>query len=290
MTKRERERKITMFGMIGMSILLIGSLATASYAWFVRYPATVNSNEMTVVAPDDYSYYSYNGNVPWNDSPNGNFEHDFTRITNSNKSSLTSFSDFYPGQSKIYCLYAASRTVGNNLSLVLNSFISNNSTKEGLTQKRYLKDTDTEINVGWAIDITSMASSDGTGYYDSENPTTSWLAITNPSGSLTGDVFNETNVPTSTLNGADTTITLASPLTIFQGTTEQKNWTSAYIFYRVHLSNASTVLYSEYNTTDGTNIPPSTGNRQFYQNETDPRTSNCYAGLTFALSTMTLEF
>ena len=298
MTRRERERKIKMFGMIGMSILVIGSLATASYAWFVHVPATVTSNSLTIVAPDDYSYYGYKGNTDSSFVPNGTFEHDFEHITPSTYSAMTSFTGVYPGQSKVYCILIASKAAGNAVTLKLNKFVSNNSTKQGLSQKRYIKDTSTEINIGWAIDMTSMASQDGTGYYDAEHSSTSWLTTKNAASALTGDKFNPADSVLQSGTVGNTTITLDPesvdpnwrPISVFSSDNGEEDWASIYLFYRVCFSDATSTLYTEYNNVDGINIPPKAGDRNFYRADGVEATSNCYSGLTFELKEMELKF
>ena len=290
MTRREKERKIKMFGMIGMSLLVIASLATATYAWFTKIVATVNTGTMTVVAPDEYSYYAYNGNDPnWDSAPNGTFGHDFVQITNENKASLTSFTDVYPGQSKIYCIEIASKNPEKTISLAINSFISNNSTKQGLAQKRYIEGETTEINIGSAIDITAMASPDGSGYYDNTLHT-GWLVDTNPIGPLAGDVFNPTISKLSEGTQGSPVISLGeNPITIFEEDGSQDEWASLYLFFRVYFSDATTTLYGEINTTDGYNVPKASGPREFVLDPTNG-TSNCYAGLKFQLVNLTLNF
>ena len=290
MTKRERERKIKMFGMIGMSILVISSLATATYAWFTKINVSASTGTLTVIAPDDYSYYSYKGNNDPSHTPTGTFGDDFLKVTNENKEAETNFTGMYPGQSKIYCIEIASKTAGNDVSLVINSLISNNALKQGDTYKRTVSGTTTEINVGWAIDITSMASTDGSGYYEGND--SDWLVVKNASGPLSGDIFNETNFPTSTLNSgshANQIISLGTPVSMFTANATQKAWTSIYIFYRVYFSDATTTLYGEINASGGYNVPVTDGNRVF-QADAEGGTSNCYAGLTFQLKTLTLSF
>ena len=289
MTRREKERKIKMFGMIGMSLLVIASLATATYAWFTKIVATVNTGTMTVEAPDEYSFYSYNGNIDGSFDPTGTFADDFTMVTSSNKAAHTVFTNSkatYPGQSKIYCLYVDSRTKA--VSLKLNRFISNDSAKQGLSQARIDSDTDKRINIGQAIDITSMSSQDGTGYYNSSLET-GWLVGVDPADGLTGDVFDPSIDVLNSGSYASPEIDLgSSPITIYEDTSTQSAWTKIYVFFRVYFSDATSTLYRE-TSVDQYNIPVTTGNRTFVADPTNG-TSNCYAGLKFQLTALTFDF
>ena len=289
MTKREKERKIKMIGLIGMSLLVISSLATATYAWFVQYPATVNTGTMTVLAPNEYSYYSYEGNLDSAHELKGTFAQDFKKITSENIASETSFTGTYPGQSKVYCIHIANRNPENSVTLNLNKFMSNNSHDQGETYRRYIQGSSTEINIGWAIDITSMASQDGSGY-------STWIEA----DSTVGDIFttdptatdDTVNFPNSVLNsnskGSGSVITLASPVTIFSATTQQNNWSSIYVFYRVCFSDDEDTLFVEKNG-DQDNVIKTTGDREFVKDGTNG-TSNCYAGLEFRLVELEMTF
>ena len=289
MTKRERERKIKMFGMIGMSVLVISSLATATYAWFTKINVTASTGIMTIIAPNEYSYYSYEGNTDSAHPLSGTFKDDFKKIDADNIAAETSFTGTYPGQSKVYCIKISTRNPANSVSLVINKFISNNSADQGETYRRYIKNTTTEINMGWAIDITSMASEDGTGY-------STWINA----DSTLGDIFttdptatdNTVNFPNSILNsnskGTGKVITLNSPVSIFEATTEQNAWSSIYVFYRVCFSDGEDTLFTEKNG-DQDNVIKINGNREFVKDGTNG-TSNCYAGLTFRLVELEMTF
>ena len=287
MTRRERERKIKMFGMIGMSILVIGSLATATYAWFVQRHATINTNTMTIVAPDEYSFYSYVGNKDPH-TPTGSFEEDFIEVISTNKEAQTTFSGTYPGQSKIYCIKIASRNPEKPVSLTLDKLISNNVSKEGGTDLRVdANNGKKEINIGQAIDITSMSSEDGTGYYNS-GTNSGWLVDVNEDEPLDGDVFDLSVDKLNEGTHANQTITLSTPLTIYSDTDAQDTWESIYVFFRVCFADDTSTLYREINLNEY-NMPINAAERQFVK-DASTGTSNCYAGLTFQLLQLTLDF
>ena len=289
MTKRERERKIKMFGMIGMSLLTIASLATATYAWFTKIVATVNTGTMTVVAPDEYAFYSYIGNyTDLSHTPVGTFGDDFVEVNSDSKANETVFRGTYPGQSKVYCIKIAHRNPEKPVSLVLNKFISNNTTKEGSGLERVDANNEKkEINVGQAIDITSMSSEDGTGYYDAAHKS-GWLVDTNAAAPLTGDVFDLGVDVLNEGSNPNQIIELDTPLSIYADTDEQDEWESIYLFFRIHFSDDTSTLYKEINL-DEYNMPVTTGQREFVKNPTEGN-SNCYAGLTFQLVKLTLNF
>lgn len=292
MTKRERERKIKMFGMIGMSVLVISSLATATYAWFTKINVSASTGTMTVIAPDEYAFWSYKGNyTDPGHTPSGVFSNDFVEVTSSNKAAQTDFSSTgaYPGQSKIYCIVIADRNPDKPVSLLLNSFISNNTTKQGggLLPRVDANNGKKAINIGQAIDITSFSSEDGTGYYDAVNEE-GWLVDTNDDAPLTGDVFNPSVDTLNSGSYANPLVTPATPITIYADTSAQNAWESEYLFFRVCFADDTSTLYRETNL-DAYNRPVTSGEREFVHDTTNG-TSNCYSGLTFQLVNLTLNF
>lgn len=107
MTRREKERKIKMFGMIGMSIFLIGSLTTASYAWFVsRNKATVQVTNLTIAdVYSDYIIYEYTENNDTHGYRDPLTTYDFSEhFEPLAQDASLSASALYPGQSLTYCL------------------------------------------------------------------------------------------------------------------------------------------------------------------------------------------
>ena len=143
-----------------------------------------------------------------------------------------------------------------------------------------------------------MASQDGTGYYNPEQSATSWLTSKNASSPLTGDKFNPHDDVLQSGTADNQTIVLDPenedpkwhPISVFSSENGEANWTSAYLFYRVCFSDATSTLYTEYNNTDGINVPPKTGDREFYKMEGHEATSNCYSGLKFEIKEMELSF
>ena len=302
-----RKTKLSLIATIAVGLLAISTAGVSTYAWFrsaANATVTAQSTSTTITAskPDEYTFYAFKGNRiydynndgdPDDFTANGTFSHDFHAITSSNASALTDYSTigFYPTKSLIYCLGISGHVSGVDVTLNISSMISNNAIKQTSgAQHRYVTGGTTEINIGWAIDIYTMASQDGSGYFSS------WY---NVAQSDSNDKFRTSNQTGSTLvsqavlnqgSYASQTIDVsASPINLFTANSTQKTWSTIYIFYRILFSNAGNTLYTEQNATDGNDIPKTAGNREFTANSSTG-TSNCYAGLKFQLINLDLSW
>ena len=260
------KRKLSLISGLAVSLFAIVTASVSTFAWFqaeanVTIQTSGSSTTITVTKPDDYTFYAYKGNKEYDyngdsvidstdfNGPTGTFANDFVTITNSNISALTDITGFYPGQSFVYCVSAQNLTAGNPISLMLNKFISNDIRKQSNSSyHRYRYGSNSvDINIGWAIDIYSMASYNGSGY-------TSFLTST----SLT-DKFDYNFNSAWASASADPLYAgtyaspeidkSASPITIYSGTVEATR-TTAYIFYRIYFTNNDKSLYMEVNSSN----------------------------------------
>ena len=301
-----RRARASLIASVVIGLLAVTTAGVSTYAWYqVNSDAVVatqnTSTTITAAKPDEYAFYAYRynasssyGTVTNHGASTSDFETDFTTITSSNVSTLTSLSGLNPGQSMVYCIKVTGATVGNPISLNIHTLISNTAIKQGITynngvsdveQHRYYvtaenQNTGTEINVGWAIDIYSMSSTDGTGY--ESFLTSSGLA----------DKFNYSKSSLGELNNAGTgsapnkIVTLGSDIEIYN---QNAAATTVYVFYRVYYSDAATTFFKEINV-KGYNVEETSDNRRFLYVGDSTGTSNCYGGLKFQLNNMILAF
>lgn len=192
-------------------------------------------------------------------------------------------------------------TSSDNVTLNISKIISNCRTKEvnNPTYKRYVQGGSVEINIGWAIDIYALSSSSSTAYVTNSynSSTKNFLNASNsnnattPSASIIKDHFvyaYDTN--RSTLEAG----TYASPditTNINLINAEAPTNSTMYYFFRVYFSNENSTYYYETNSTGTAVTVPvedSAANRYFVKGTSGA--SNCYAGLTFTLKTMSLTW
>jgi len=293
-----RKTKAKLITTLSIALLSVFTMGVSTFAWF-QAQANVNietestSTTITVAKPDDYSFYAYKGNgndlytnenaevAPDSSSPNSDFE----QIMSGDPAS--SVAGLGPGQSALFCVKLLNKT---NPSLKIKSLISNNTTKQNSAIAKKIAgsgDPGRLINIGWAIDIYTTHTTTGLGYRS---------FLTTPTG---GDKFiysdqNETLYTGYTLSSgsnAEQTITLPDnhEKTIFS-LSDDTEYPTLYVFYMVHFSEAEATRYKELeadnpSAQEATCIPATaktTKKRYFVQS--DSGNSNCYGGLTFALT------
>ena len=161
--------------------------------------------------------------------------------------------------------------------------------------ERYVYNTaNHKLNIGYAIDIFSNTYTPTNGNYPTGYSyfVTSNEGKTSAGSSVGTDLFDYDVGTTSHRTILDSG-TAANPLidlssnkiTFFNNSLTSTN--DFYIIWSVVYSEADEVLYDEVSQSDPTVLmEPAEGNRYFKQN--DDGTSNCYGGLTFALSLFTL--
>ena len=317
---KSKSRKLSLIGTIFVSMLSVCSAGVSTFAWFqaqanVNITTSSTSTTISVAKPDDYTFYYYNGNGNSAYRPNGTFSNDFTAVPGSSieQNNITLWNGIFPTQSMVFAVEIDGLTRStSSVTMQINKFISNNTTKQSngsATYKRYVKGSSSvEINIGWAIDIYSLSSSSSGAYYtniyeySAGIPTKNFLntSNTNASGEDTAtqktitDLFRYSYLSTDTsdsgLNAAGTNNELAQTVTLFNS--ELAASTTMYYFFRVYYSNADSTLFAEKDgDTDDDIIAPvdeSSKNRFFAQS--DEGTSNCYAGLTFALTDISITW
>ena len=276
---------------VALSLLTVASASVATYAWFqatadVTIRAESASTTITVNKPEDYTFFGYNGNVGAH-TPNGTFSNDFTALTTAALvNEYTSFDTMSPGDIKVFAVGAKA---ASSISLVLNSFVSNNATKQnildtaGNLQKRFVYGQSYEVNVGYAMDIfvstyTPANNAAPTGYIS---------FLTSTSGT---DKFNysiETAAHRTLLDSGSYAAPTISQDIPFYNNGSLTSTNDIYIMWSVVFSDANTVHYKEVNSA-GQDIKekPLTGDRHFAQSDTG--SSNCFGGLDFALTAFTL--
>ena len=291
---KSKGRKLSLIGTIFVSMLSVCSAGVSTFAWFqaqanVNITTTSTSTTISVAKPDEYSFYAYKYNALDTYGTTNNFASDFTEITSSTASTLTSTVGMNPGQSMVFCLKVTAATIGRPITLKINELISNTAQKQGFTYRRTVTSGSTiDINVGWAIDIYSMHSTDGTGYtgfltYNKETSSPNTLTDyfdygQNSLGELNSD---------GTGSSPNKIIDLVTGITIFN---QNATATTEYVFYRVYFSNLATTFYRETNSTEGDNVEVLDDNREFTYAGDNTGTSNCYGGLKFQIINMELNY
>ena len=289
--KSKTVRRLSLLSTIGVSLLAVFSASICTFAWFqanasVTVQAESSSTTITVSRPDDFTYWAYNGNGDDSYSPASpeNFATDFTQI--SSGSSATSLTGLGPGQKMLFAVQFSDVT---SMTFAIKSIVSNNSSKQSLALPRKVAGSGTPgtlINIGWAIDIYTADSTNGTGY-------------TTILGASSGDKFNVSadsdannwavnttaNATGITYNSTTKTITYATPKNIFTKVDATVRATY-YVFYMVKFSNSNTTYYQELKTDsvsgEELEFPNSNASARYFKKNTSGN-SNCYAGLNFAI-------
>ena len=288
MTKRERERKIKMFGMIGMSVLVISSLATATYAWFTKVNVTASTGTMIVstVEQTTWNFYAYNGNgsdgkyVMQND-----FELDFTLIDDTDEdpdndsSVLADVGELFAGDSVLFAIEVTGVTADTTYSvgLDLTEVLSTTWNNKHPTERRYAKHNsykDIEVNIGWAMNIYTIGSPSNAAYQSDSNYSTDKFSYSIANGSNIASLVS------------------SNPVSLISESALETTSTSIFLFYKIHFDDvgSGTLFTEKTNNSYTDDVPyPQTGaaTRYFLQDENG--NSNCFAGLDFKLKTLSLS-
>ena len=291
---KSKSRKLSLIGTIFVSMLSVCSAGVSTFAWFqaqanVNITTSSTSTTISVAKPDEYSFYAYNYNASSDYGTFSNFASDFTEITSSTASTLTSTTGMNPGQSMVFCLKVTAANVGSPINLKIKQLISNTAQKQGLSYTRTvtISSTSIDINVGWAIDIYTMSSLDGSGYGDflTKNQSSATSPLTDQFD------FNYNNLGELNYAGVGDTpnkiVTLSSDITVFN---ENATATTEYIFYRIYFSNLESTYFKETNFSEGDNVEVLDSDRVFTYAGNNTGTSNCYGGLKFQLINMELNY
>lgn len=288
--KSSGKRKLSLMWTIISSIAMVGTASVATFAWFQASAAAEvhtasTSTTITTSKPDDYEFYYYNKNkLDTYNSPNGTYANDFELVTSSNISTVTNMDGMYPGQKLTFCVKLSGKTVdADSVQLKITHITSNTTVQESIAQRRVIRTgsyANMDINIGWAMNIYSTVL----GTNNSTVPAYSTF-ITSPSG----DKFTHSPSNNSTyLAGSKSgnIIELTTPISVVSSTTATHS--NMYLMYTIEFSNANTTYYKEVNSS-GTDlpVPPDSGTRYFDSNTSG--TSNCYAGLSFQLNTLSLD-
>ncbi len=174
------KRKMSLMATLGVSLFAVVAASVSTYAWYqatasATITASPSSTTITVSKPKDYTFYAYKGNSASSWSNKGRaFADDFERIDGTNEDTYTRYTGLTgqggkinPGDIKTFAIGMAGRTAGN-ITFKLTSVTSNTIGKEkkNASYHRYIQSTSTDINIGWAMNIYSKISSDGSGYAD----------------------------------------------------------------------------------------------------------------------------
>lgn len=273
---------------VGLTAILTSAVST--FAWYTsNAQATVNvvtnSTIITTNKPDDYVFYSYNGNRSSSFVKNGTFSHDFTAITSSSILDLeTDLSGIYPGKALTFAIEISNPS---SVSLSVTKIKSNDSVKQGLAQRRKVANQSYNVNVGWAMDVYAQGFTGAAG-----NAATGYSTYLDDPSSGNTDKFNYSATNNRSVleaaGDANHVITLGSPLSLF--TNGSVSAAYYYIFYTVLFSNDADTFYQEVASDSGSaaaiEIPPASGPRYFKKATTG--NSNCYGSLDFALSELKL--
>lgn len=304
------KRKLSLVMSIIIGLTATTTAAVSTYAWFqaeaqVQIQAVGDSTTITVAKPDDYAFYAYKGNKNLSHSLDGStWNSDWDTITSSNASNYTSFSSMSPGQTYYFAL-EMSTTIGDTVSLSIKELVSNTivDQKGSNSFHRYVTKTsnwDTDVNIGWAINIYAYATTAKSGYSS---------FITNPSTTnVGGDKFtyatSNTAVTTNSsyvshgstdyLYGSTDSLTKVitlnenNALSIYSASASA---TTTVLYYAVQFDNS--VLYKEV-TTGSSEIyiidDSQVGANIRYFSSDQNGNSNCFAGLSFQLVNLKLDF
>ena len=287
-----RKAKASLITSVIIGLLAISTAGVSTYAWF-RAAANINigpvtsTTNITTTKPDDFSFWAYRGNGVDGYTPCSpeKFEYsggsgDFEQITSgSPKTSLTGLG---PGQQMLFAVKFSNVT---SLTFDIKSIISNDSSKQGITTRKVAGSGNpgTLINIGWAIDIFSTESLDGTGY-------TTFLSSPGTDKFQVSAASN--NGWVSPTGDANHVITYAS--NAYKNIFTKANATlraTYYVFYMVKFSDDTDTYYKEVSSDSGSastlEFPtPGASARWFVKDNNSSDTdgnSNCYAGLDFAI-------
>ena len=318
---KSKSRKLSLIGTIFVSMLSVCSAGVSTFAWFqaqanVNITTSSTSTTISVAKPDEYTFYYFNGNGKSNYNALGSFNNDFTAVPSSSiENEITLWNGIYPTQSMVFAVVIenldTSVSSANTVTMQINKFISNNTTKEtNASHKRYVRQSNyVEINIGWAIDIYSLSSSSSNAYYQNiyeySNglPTKNFLntSNSNSNGSSTGSnktITDHFNYFYSSDDERDTGLNdtgnenkeLTQTVTIFDNETAIAS--TMYYFFRVYYSNADIILFAEKDgdTDDDIIAPVDESSEDRYFAQSSSGTSNCYAGLTFALTDISITW
>lgn len=267
-----------------IGLLAITTAGVSTYAWFqANANATVaaqsTSTTITAAKPDDFTFWAYkgNGNDSYTPATPENFSTDFEQI--SSGSSKTSLTGMGPGQKMLFAVGFDDVT---SLTLDVKSIISNNSSKQNITKRKVAGSSpDKLINIGWAMNIYSAESLDGTGYKSfMSSPGTDKFQVSADSDTSSWNVASGSY--------ANPTITYAS--NAYKNIFTKANATQRatyYVFYMIEYSDNSGTWYKEVSSDSAgaseLEFPiPGASARWFVKNASG--NSNCYAGLDFAIT------
>lgn len=297
--KSSGKRKLSLMWTIISSLAMVGTASVATFAWFQASAAASvqtasTSTTITVNKPNEHAFYAYKGNRDPSHSLTNTFSTDFTTITSSNAAEETDLSSlsngFYPGRSFVFAVSVSELSEGDPVALKTVRITSNNTTKQGISQSRQVRTGSIPINIGFAVNIHSMATDTNSGYgaFTTNDPSTSAYKTAYP------DKFDYSDAAPGTLNSAGSAVApaFALSLTLYTGSISS-GYTEKYIFYRVVFSNENATLYKEVNSSGvEQKTAPESGPRYFDKytsGSTAGYTSNCYAGLGFALNELELD-
>lgn len=299
--RSKAKMKLSLLASMGVSLLAVASASISTFAWFqaqadVTITASGASTTITVTKPDDYSFFAYKGNKLSSWTPNNTFENDFIEITSAEiLAQQTDLSGIYPGQKFTYAVKIENKTSAN---LKITKIKSNDTSMESISRARVVwQQTSTYINIGWAMNIYSTSVAATTPSYAQYSG-----FVSNPA-SGNEDMFKYDEFDTTQdedenyiyrrayyLEGTTSSnvVALKRPISIFSSSSLSG---TTYIFYSVVFSNEDTTYFKEMDGGSGTaeeiDIPKPTGTRYF--KKVTYGNSNCYSGLTFALTELKLE-
>lgn len=315
-----RKTKLNLIAALAVGLLAVSTAGVSTYAWFqaqsqVQIDTTESYTNITVNKPEsDFEYYAYRGNrtpshkcgeTDVDGDKSYTFSDDFISLTSSNVASETNLESlgFYPGKSFTFALKISSLTASTStIAFATSKVISNNATKQSLSHERYVKNTTKKVNVGWAINLhaylvnASTASPSGVSGYTtfvSSNPEDASYLSSYPDKFRFDDSSTGTYAYTLLDNPGDSNKIFSLSLPLVNTTTAAAS--SAYIFYRVVFSKVDSSLYKEVNDAGAYQIEPVTTADRLFVRYSDgdsenksKYTSNCYAGLSFALSELAI--
>lgn len=297
--RSKAKMKLSLLASMGVSLLAVASASISTFAWFqaqadVTIIASGASTTITVTKGLDYTYYVYKGNfknfdtssdlVGYTTAPastTGTFLSDFAVISSSSGVTPTKASDttnLWPGEKLTYAVKVTGIT-NNKIKMYLKSYTS---TSANGTYKRYIKgETNTIVDMAMAMDIYTMSSTNGAGYYDATSASTKAASFLNKTA--TDGLTDKFNYPTVT------SYENTNPL---YETTSAGSFSSGtiYIFFTVMYSNLQKDLYKEETQGGSSEIEPAGPNtdRYFKHYETGGY-SNCFQGLTYQINTLELD-
>ena len=292
-----RKAKLSLIASIAVGLLAITTAGVSTWAWFeananATVSGTNNNSTLLVSKPDDYVFYSYRGNrtydyVPENEG--NDFDDDFIPITSDEAlAAETDLTGIYPGQNLTFAIRITNIA---SASLKINKIKSNDSTMEGISRDRVVwQNTTKKINIGWAINIHSTFLTTTTGYSSYVNDPSTGSADKFLYDELDGVPAHSRANYLAASSTTDNVITLSTPIEIFNSSSLNGSG-DTYIFYSVVFSNSNTTFFQEMASNSGSadevDIPPSGAGARYFKKVTTGN-SNCYGGLSFALTELEL--